>query len=74
MDRRHIELQIRAVVVTYRVEQRRRDASTMEAFSARARGILDGLGAEIEAHPDLAERLREAREELGLPRGIPSPP
>lgn len=74
MDRRHIELQIRAVVVTYRIEQRRRDAPTMEAFGARARAILDGLDAEVEAHPDLAERLREAREELGLRGGVPSPP
>ena len=74
MDRRHIELQIRAVVVTYRIERRRRDAPTMEAFGARARVILDGLDAEVEAHPDLAARLREAREELGLRGGVASPP
>ena len=64
MDRRHIELQIRAIVVTYRIELRRRDAPTMEAFRARARAILDGLDAEVRAHPDLAARLREARQEL----------
>ena len=64
MDRRHIELQIRAVVVTHRIEQRRRDAPTMEAFRARGRSILERLDAEVEGHPDLAARLLEARQEL----------
>ena len=73
MDRQHIELQIRAVVVTYRIERRRRDAPTMEAFGTRARAILDALDAEVEGHPDLAERLLEARTELGLLR-VPTPP
>lgn len=64
MDRRHVELQIRAVVVTFRAEQRRRDARTMQAFVVRATAILDGIEAEGQAYPDLAARLLEARQEL----------
>ena len=66
MNRRRIELQIRAVVVTYRLEQRRRDDSTMEAFRSRARSILEALDAEVQDHPDLAARLLEARRELSI--------
>jgi hypothetical protein len=65
VDRRHIELQIRAVVVTYRIERGRRDAPTMQSFLARATALLDGIGAEVQAYPDLAARLLEARQELG---------
>ena len=64
MDRRHIELQIRAIVVTYRIERQRRDAPTMKAFRARARSILDQLDAEVRDYPDLVERLRDARQQL----------
>ena len=64
MDRRYIELQIRAVVVTYRIERERRDAPTMHSFLARATALLDGIGAEVQAYPDLAARLLEARQEL----------
>ena len=64
MDRRRIELQIRAVVVTFRIEQRRRDESTMEAFHARARAILDALADEVRAYPDLQAQLNDALEEL----------
>jgi hypothetical protein len=67
VDRRHIELQIRAVVVTYRIEQRRRDARTMQSFVARATAILDGIDAEAQAHPDLAARLLRIRRELAEP-------
>ncbi len=66
MNRRRIELQIRVVVVTYRVEQRRRDDSTMEEFRSRARSILEALDAEVQDHPDLAARLLEARRELSI--------
>jgi hypothetical protein len=68
VDRRHIELQIRAIIVMYRLEERRRDSPTMEAFRARARAILDGLDAEVSDYPDLAARLVEARQELNLVR------
>ena len=64
MDRRHIELQIRAVVLTYRIERGRRDAATMQLFLARATALLDGIGAEVQSYPDLAVRLLEARQEL----------
>ena len=71
MDRRYIELQIRAVVVTYLIERRRRDARTMQAFAARATAILDGLDAQVQAFPDLAARLLEARRELTEPADWP---
>ena len=64
MDRRRIELQIRAIVVSYRIERRRRDSATMEEFRARARSILDGLEEEVSRHPDLEARLAETRYEL----------
>jgi len=64
MDRRRIELQIRIVVVTYRVEQRRRDSPTMEVLRGRARRLLDGLHEAVRPYPDLQARLDEAREEL----------
>jgi hypothetical protein len=64
VDRRRIELQIRAVVVTYRVERHRRDAPTIEQFRDRARSILHALEEEVRPHPDLAARLLEAHQEL----------
>lgn len=64
MDRRRIELQFRAIVVSYRIERRRRDGPTMEEFRARARSILDGLEEDVRRHPDLEARLAEIRHEL----------
>lgn len=64
MDRRHIELQIRAVMVTYRVEQKRRDSPTMEQFRRQARRILDELDTAVRRYPDLRASLEEARREL----------
>jgi hypothetical protein len=64
VDRRHIELQIRIVLVTFRIEQRRRDISTMKAFRDRARSILDALADDVRPYPDLEAQLQEAREEL----------
>jgi hypothetical protein len=64
VNRRRIDMQIRAVLVTYRVERRRRDAPTMDAFRDRARALLNELEEEIQPYPDLAARLREARREL----------
>ena len=76
MDRRRIELQLRAVLLTYRVEHRRRDSSTMREFRERATSLLDGLEAAVGPHPDLKAALDSAREELmdddPLPR--PAPP
>jgi hypothetical protein len=64
VERRQIELQIRIVLVTFRIEQRRRDISTMEAFRDRARSILDALADDVRPYPDLEAQLRDAREEL----------
>jgi len=68
VDRRHIELQIRAVVVTFRIERGRRDAPTMQSFVARATALLNGIDADCQAYPDLAARLLEARHELDAAR------
>ena len=64
MDRRRIELQLRAILVTYRVEHRRRDSSTMREFRERAHSLLDGLQAEVGRFPDLKAALDDARKEL----------
>ena len=74
MDRRHIELQIRIVLVTFRIEQRRRDSPTMEAFRDRARSLLDALTDEVGQHPDLEARLQEAREEVAAARSATGDP
>ncbi len=65
MDRRHrIELQIRAVLITYRGERRRHDSGVMEEFRDRAEALLHGLDPLVERYPDLRQRLAEARLEL----------
>jgi hypothetical protein len=71
VHRRHIELQIRAIIVTYRIERQRRYAPTMKTFVARANAILDELESEMEVHPDLTARLLQARQEL---EAVPSAP
>ena len=72
MDRRRIELQIRAIVVSYRIEERRRDSPTMDEFRARARSILDGLEEDARHDPDLEARLVEVRRELDSPSSFPT--
>lgn len=64
MDRRHIELQIRTVLVTYHAERRRRDSSTMNVFREQARLLLDDLDESVRPYPDLQARLEQARLEL----------
>lgn len=64
VDDRRVRLQIELIRVTYRIERRRRDSPTMEAFRERARSILDELEAETRARPDLHARLAQARREL----------
>ena len=59
-----MQLQIDVIRVTYRIEQRRRDSPTMQAFRERARSILDELEPATRAHPDLHANLAEARREL----------
>jgi hypothetical protein len=76
VDRRRIELQLRVILLTYRVEHRRRDSSTMREFRERAYSLLDELEAAAGRHLDLKAALDSAREELlnddPLPR--PAPP
>lgn len=67
MDRRRIELQIRAVLLTYRIEMRRRGSHTMEAFRVRARSLLDATEAKIESDPELQASLDAARVEIEAP-------
>ena len=64
MDRRRIELQLRAILLTYRVEFRRRDSATMREFRERAHSLLDGLEVPVGRYPDLKAALDSAREEL----------
>jgi hypothetical protein len=64
VDRRRIEMQIRAVVVPYRIEARRRDPLTMLEFRKRAMSILATLEEAALSHPDLAARLSAARQEV----------
>jgi hypothetical protein len=64
VDRRRIALQIRAVRVTFRIEQPRRSAETMAAFRSRARALLDGLDEEARPYPELERDLADARAEV----------
>ena len=64
MDDRRVQLQIEVVRVTLRIERRRRDSPTMEAFRERARSILDELESEVGLRPELQAILAQARREL----------
>lgn len=64
MDRRRIALQIRAVRVTFRIEQPRRGPESMAAFRSRAREILDGLEEAVRPFPELERDLADARAEV----------
>jgi len=66
LDRERIALQIRAVVVPYRLEQERRDPEACESYRGRARPLLDYLDDAVGPHPDLQAALAAARAELGL--------
>jgi vacuolar-type H+-ATPase subunit E/Vma4 len=68
-----VQLQIEVVRVTYRIERRRRDSATMEAFRERARSILDELASEAEGKPELQASLAQARGELDGDEGEPPP-
>ena len=70
MDRRRIEFQIKAVLVTYRVERRRRDGATLDAFRSRAASILDEIEPLARRHPDLEALLNETRDELADTRSF----
>jgi len=64
MDRRRIELQLRAIIVTYRIELRRRDSQMMEEFRDNAHSLLRSLEEEVQPHPDLQIALTEVRREI----------
>ena len=64
MDRRRIALQIRAVRVTFRIEQPRGSPESRDAFRSRARELLDGLEDAVRPFPDLEKELAEARAEI----------
>ena len=64
-DKNRIALQIRAVLVPLRIEERRRDSDTMRAFRERALSLLSALESEV--RDDDAESrtaLSEARREV----------
>jgi hypothetical protein len=64
MGRRRIELQIRAVLVTFRAENKGRGRAMMDGFRARAHVLLDDLEVAVGEWPDLQARIREARQEI----------
>jgi hypothetical protein len=64
-DRQHINLQIRAVLVTFRHEQMHADPGWETAFRKRARELLDPLEARAVGHRDLQAALSAARIKLG---------
>jgi hypothetical protein len=73
VDRRRIELQLRVILLTYRVEHRRRDSSTMRGFRERAHSLLDELEVPVGRYPDLKEALDSARAELSNDDTPPPP-
>lgn len=64
MDRRRIELQLRAILVIYRGEKNHRSAETMKGIRERAEILFRDLEASVEPYPDLKKRLADARHEL----------
>ena len=64
VDRRRIALQIRAILIPYRVERQRRDTATMEEFRLRARRMMDALDERVEDDPELSKALADARREI----------
>jgi hypothetical protein len=64
LDRRRVGLQIRAILVPYRVERRRRDGATMQEFRLRARQMIDALEPRVKADPELQQALSDARAEI----------
>ena len=64
MDRRRVALQIRAILVPYRVERRRRDGVVMQEFRLRARRLIDSLEPTVQADPELQQALSDARAEI----------
>ena len=61
MNRRRFELQMRAILVMYRIERRARNRVTMDRFRVRAHQLLDELDAAAAADPDLRGEVAEVR-------------
>jgi hypothetical protein len=70
---RRVELQIRSVLVSYRIEQRRTNSDVMREFRRRAEEIFAALEEHAEGHPDLLAQIAEARRELRAPDGGKEP-
>jgi len=64
LDRRRIALQIRAILIPFRVERHRRDSATMAEFRLRARRMMDELEEGAHGDPDLEKALADARHEI----------
>ncbi len=64
LDRRQIALQIRAILIPFRVERQRRDSATMEQFRLRAREMMDALDDSVGTDPELRKALDDARKEI----------
>ena len=64
VNERRVNFQIEVIRVTYRIERRRRDSPTMEAFRERARSILRELEPLAAERPDLQASLAVAQREL----------
>jgi hypothetical protein len=64
LDRRRVALQIRAILIPYRVERQRRDTATLEQFRLRARRMMDALEEGVEGDPELRKALADARREI----------
>jgi hypothetical protein len=64
LDRRRFALQVRAILVTYRIERRVPNSVTMRAFRVRAHRLLDELDAAAALHPDLRSQVERARAEI----------
>lgn len=63
MDRRrHMEFQLRAILVTYRAEQRRGQA--MDGFRQRARALLGMLEVEARGNSELLAWIAPVRAEV----------
>ena len=62
--RRRVELQIRAVAVTYRRERRRLEAHGLSKMRDRGRTLLNAVEADASPYAELLAALLNVREEL----------
>jgi hypothetical protein len=55
---------MRAILVTFRIERRARNSASMERFRERAHQLLDDMDEAAAPHPDLREKVADARAEI----------